>query len=979
MRFRIRSAALVALALAVGSCSDNGGLGPEVRPAPVGGPSFDVTSAAALPAVRISEIHYDNTGTDAGERIEVSAPLGTSLSGWSIVLYNGSGGAAYDTDPLTDLATTTCTAGTRFVVVLAYLPNGIQNGSPDGVALVDAAGAVVEFLSYEGTFAATTGPASGMTSTDIGVSEAGTEPVGQSLKRNGAGAWSGPTAHSFGTCNDDDEPPPPPPPPPPSALPDTRLSEIHYDNFGTDAGEAIEIEGPTGTDVTGWQIVLYNGNGGASYNTKTLSGTIPATCGTRGVVSVTYPQDGIQNGSPDGVALVDAAGQVVEFLSYEGTFTATNGPANGRTSTDIGVSQNSSPVGQSLQRDSVGAWKAPAAATFGLCNDTPPPPPSSTITFSGRAPSDVPLPVGFEDQIFATLRDPSGNVVETTFTWSSETPAIASIDQSGVMHALDAGTATVRATAADGTTATYSLPTRVATASTTAQYAGNAEFGEPADGDASDDFIVRRDQYTASYNKNKGTPNWVSYNIDSTHFGPEDRCDCFTHDPALPASFPRLTTANYTGAGTFHGYGIDRGHLARSFDRTAGSLDNARTFYFTNIIPQAADNNQGPWSAMEIHLGDLARKNDREVYVIAGVAGSKGTVKDSGKITIPAKVWKVAVVMPRNQGLANIDGFEDLANVEVIAVIMPNEPGIRNVDWTTYKTTVDAVETLSGYDLLARLRNDIEIAVESNTKPPTAVVDGPYTSAEGSAVSMSGAGSSDPDGDALTYSWSFGDGTAGAGVSVAHTYAQDGAYTVRLIVTDIRGLADTTTTSAKVSNVAPDIGAFPGATLLPGETYNATGSFTDPGADPWTATVDYGDGSGVKALALTGKSFRLSHTYNVAGTFTVTVRVSDDDATTARQQTVIVLTHAQGARKAAGMIEDLVRDGTLARGAANSLTAKLDAAAKQFERDHVTPAVNQLEAFLHELDALVRSDRLRAADAEPPRALVRRVIRSAAS
>jgi DNA/RNA endonuclease G (NUC1) len=978
MRIRIRSAALIALALAVGSCSDNGGVGPEVRPAPVGGPSFNVT-AAALPAVRISEIHYDNTGIDAGERIEVSAPVGTSLSGWSIVLYNGSGGAAYDTDLLTNLPTTTCTAGTRFVVVLAYPANGIQNGSPDGIALVDPAGAVVEFLSYEGTFAASGGPAGGMTSTDIGVIEAGTEPVGQSLKRNGAGAWSGPAAHNFGVCNDDDEPPPPPPSPPPSGLPETRFSEIHYDNFGTDAGEKIEIEGPAGAALTGWSVVLYNGSDNLAYNTRALDGTIPATCGGRGVVVLDYPSNGIQNGGPDGLALVDASGKVVEFLSYEGTMTAADGPAKDMKSTDIGVSQNSSPVGQSLQRDSVGAWKAPAAATFGLCNDSPPPPPSSTITFGGRAPSDVPLPVGFEDQLFATLRDPSGVEVPTTFTWSSETPAIASIDQNGVMRALDAGTATVRATAADGTTATYSLPTRVATASATAQYAGNAEFGEPADGDASDDFIVRRDQYTASYSSNKGTPNWVSYNIDATHFGPEDRCDCFTHDPALPASFTRLTTASYTGAGTFHGYGIDRGHLARSFDRTAGSLDNATTFYFTNIIPQAADNNQGPWSAMEIHLGDLARNSNKEVYVIAGVAGSKGTVKDEGKITIPAKVWKVAVVMPRDQGLANIDGFEDLANVEVIAVIMPNDPGIRNVDWRTYKTTVDAVESLSGYDLLARLRNDIEIAVESNTKPPTAVVDGPYTSMEGSGVSMSGAGSSDPDGDALTYTWSFGDGTAGAGSSVTHTYAQDGAYAVRLIVTDIRGLADTATTSAQVSNVAPDIGAFPGATLLPGETYDATGSFTDPGADPWTATIDYGDGSGVKPLALAGKSFRLSHTYNVAGTFTVTVRVSDDDATTTRQQTVTVLTHAQGARKAAGMIEDLVRDGTLARGVGNSLTAKLDAAAKQFERGHVTPAVNQLEAFLHELDALVRSDRLRAADAEPPRSLVRRVIRSAAS
>src|SRR4029079_9433771 len=120
-------------------------------------------------------------------------------------------------------------------------------------------------------------------------------------------------------------------------VPSVRFAEIHYDNTGTDAGEAIEVSGPAGMDVTGWTVVLYNGNGGASYNTQTLTGAFPATCGTRGVMVVNYPVNGIQNGDPDGMALVDAGGAVVEFLSYEGVFAATNGPANGQTSTDLGT------------------------------------------------------------------------------------------------------------------------------------------------------------------------------------------------------------------------------------------------------------------------------------------------------------------------------------------------------------------------------------------------------------------------------------------------------------------------------------------------------------------------------------------------------------------------------------------------------------------------------------------------------------------
>ncbi|MFJ6197372.1 ExeM/NucH family extracellular endonuclease [Micromonospora sp. NPDC092111] len=160
------------------------------------------------------------------------------------------------------------------------------------------------------------------------------------------------------------------------------VSEIHYDNAGTDTGEAIEIEAPAGFDLTGWQIVLYNGANGAAYNTRTLSGAVPAA----GVVVASYPPDGIQNGAPDGVALVSPTGTVAEFLTYEGTFTAVGGPANGLTGTDIGVEETTTtPVGQSLQKIN-GTWNPPAPHTFGVRNvasdpgPDPEPAPGCTVT-----------------------------------------------------------------------------------------------------------------------------------------------------------------------------------------------------------------------------------------------------------------------------------------------------------------------------------------------------------------------------------------------------------------------------------------------------------------------------------------------------------------------------------------------------------------------------------------------------------------------
>lgn len=436
----------------------------------------------------INEVHYDNNGADVGEFIEIVTPAGTNLTGWSIVLYNGNGGVTYDTDLLSTATVTT--VGGRDYYVINYPANGIQNGAPDGFALVDNNGNVVQFLSYEGSFTATNGPATGLTSTDIGVSETGLEAPGLSLQLAGSGTTAGdfvwglaPVTATPGTANagqtfggaplpgvlsiadasviegddgttalvftvtrsggsagavsasyaltntttsnddftgatsgtvtfadgqttatitisvvgdtnievdetfdltlfnptggatiadnmatgtiiNDDLPPQGPP--------EVFINEVHYDTAGADVGEFVEIAGPAGTNLTGWSLVLYNGNGGVVYGTIALSGVIPNQDDGFGTLAFLTP--GLQNGAPDGFALVGPAGQVVQFLSYEGTLTATNGPAAGLTSTDIGVSENSAPLLTSLQAGGTGftgndfAFQPSQTATFGQIN-----------------------------------------------------------------------------------------------------------------------------------------------------------------------------------------------------------------------------------------------------------------------------------------------------------------------------------------------------------------------------------------------------------------------------------------------------------------------------------------------------------------------------------------------------------------------------------------------------------------------------------
>src|SRR5687767_3763177 len=215
------------------------------------------------------------------------------------------------------------------------------------------------------------------------------------------------------------------------------INEIHYDNTGTDAGEAIEVAGPAGTDLSGWSIVLYNGAGGAPYDTDALSGIIPNQQAGFGTVSLSYPSNGIQNGSPDGIALVNGS-TVVQFLSYEGTFTAVGGPANGMTSVNIGVSENGSePLGQSLRLTGTGqvyedfTWNAPAAATFGAINtgqnfgagDAAPTVLTTTPTTGAlNVAVDTNITINFSESVNATsgafvLECPSGT--SRTFTQSA--------------------------------------------------------------------------------------------------------------------------------------------------------------------------------------------------------------------------------------------------------------------------------------------------------------------------------------------------------------------------------------------------------------------------------------------------------------------------------------------------------------------------------------------------------------------------------
>lgn len=148
------------------------------------------------------------------------------------------------------------------------------------------------------------------------------------------------------------------------------INELHYDNVGADVGEAVELAGLAGTDLQGWRLWFYNGSNGQSYALMNLSGVFANDQNGYGVLAFSFA--GIQNGAPDGIALVDAANQLQQFISYEGAFTASNGVAGGVLSDDIGIAESSATVvGSSLQltgnRSTGFKWQA-AVSSFGAIN-----------------------------------------------------------------------------------------------------------------------------------------------------------------------------------------------------------------------------------------------------------------------------------------------------------------------------------------------------------------------------------------------------------------------------------------------------------------------------------------------------------------------------------------------------------------------------------------------------------------------------------
>ncbi|MCB0763737.1 MAG: DNA/RNA non-specific endonuclease [Flavobacteriales bacterium] len=223
-------------------------------------------------------------------------------------------------------------------------------------------------------------------------------------------------------------------------------------------------------------------------------------------------------------------------------------------------------------------------------------------------------------------------------------------------------------------------------------------------------YLIEHPQYSLAYDNSRGTARWVSWHLAPAWLGDAERCDCFVPDPLVPDGYYTVYGSTYLGTG------FDRGHICPSADRVANDADNAATFLMTNMLPQAPALNQGRWVDLEIFCRSLVYDGN-ELYIVSGGYGNGGegsqgyaSTLDNGNITVPARCWKVMLVLPLgNDDLDRVD-----ADTRLIAVDMPNDQGANALQWYEYRVSVDQIEGATGLDFFSALPEALQDQLEGS-------------------------------------------------------------------------------------------------------------------------------------------------------------------------------------------------------------------------------------------------------------------------
>ncbi len=353
--------------------------------------------------------------------------------------------------------------------------------------------------------------------------------------------------------------------------------------------------------------------------------------------------------------------------------------------------------------------------------------------------------------------------------------------------------------------------------------------GATADTNNHDHYLIQRTVEAIDFSDNLGEPNWASWDLTASDIGSSGRNSTFYTDTNLPPDFYWVTTGDYTDSG------FDRGHMCDSDDRTDNTNDNKLVFFMSNIVPQTADNNEGPWEVLEAYCRTLAQAGD-EVLIICGPSDFNGSrISPSGKASIPGYTWKIAVDVPGGSGTAL---SRITTSTPVIAVRVPNISGIRSVNWSNYMTSVNAIQGDTGYTFFTALSSSIATVLRAKvygSNAPTLTSFSPGSGAVGASVTINGSGFTSAAN--VTFNGTNATFTINSDIKITAT-VPTGASTGPIAVIAAGGIVTSSTSFTVTSSApAPTISSFSPTSGPVGTNVSITGTnFTSASAVKFNGT-----------------------------------------------------------------------------------------------------------------------------------------------
>ncbi len=283
----------------------------------------------------------------------------------------------------------------------------------------------------------------------------------------------------------------------------------------------------------------------------------------------------------------------------------------------------------------------------------------------------------------------------------------------------------------------------------------------------------------------------------------------------------------------------------------------------------------------------------------------------TGQLILPDKSsYRFRVVPP--EGTEYVQAFASLEPIDVFQQMTMNNDAFPLVCTNPQEFANQVRNSIQGIIAENRVATDwtsFQIGRQPQNQAPNASFNVSNLNPQvGNSVQFDASPSFDPDGNITRYRWSFGDGASATNRTVRHTYRSSGSYNVTLTVTDDRGATSSTSRTINVqqpSNQAPTA-SFSVSPSNPntGETVRFTSNSSDPDGFIRQERWSFGDG----AQASGSRAF---HTYSSAGTYTVTLRVTDNRGATTTTSQRIQVGSSQPQPTQAGIFVDAVDDSHL--------------------------------------------------------------------